>query len=414
MMNCVTDIYKLVGLISLCSCSQNIMASPWIEADDPFLRSDVIALSDAGSLNSSVSVFPLPWSATSELVFNSDDTFLIYEREHVLYQRSSAQYNRGNRLFSVSACSRCSANSYAWQSDESKSVQVSYEHASNQFAFRVSSKASYKQNDFDINWDNSYIALNGAGGVISLGYLARWWGPTWYHNLVLDTSSEELGLNVNFFGQNSILGYWSFNSLLADTVDSEFKYRWSNRLQSKPISWLEYGLTQYSWFDTVKNDYQEKHQKMSVDMRVTLPNWGEVPFSHSVYAEVASFENTDSFDAHILGWSGHFPFQGNSLRLALESQQLETSEQCVRNKCERSNSGSQLYRDSLSISAYLQLRNDHQISIILSKQYHGLYGNEQKARLGYVLPLLSGRLELSGSYSSLYDQSFWSRYEFRF
>ncbi len=409
-MNIVTDIYKLVGLCSLCFCSQKIMASPWLEADDAFLRSDLIALSDAGSLRTSVSSFPLLWSETSELTYGAKDTPLVFEKEHVLYQRYSAQYNRGNRQLIISACSQCSSE----ENEQPKAIQVAYEHASNQFAFRVSSKASYDQSDYKVSWDNSYIALNGAYGVLSLGYLDRWWGPTWYHNLVLNSSSKELGLNLNLLGAQTLLGYWSLNSLLTDTEDSDFQYRWANRLQSKPLDWIEYGISQFYWFDQKNHSQSDHYQKLSVDLRVTLPSWEHSPFSHSVYGELATAKDSHNVDAHVLGWSGHFPFSGNSLRLALEKQTVDSLNQCERRLCNGTDISDILYKDSVSISALFQLSNDHQISLVLSKQYHGFYDDEQKARLSYELPVLSGRFELGSSYSSINDRSIWSRYEFRF
>lgn len=43
-----------------------VYSSPWIEANDPFLRSSMLALSDGGVLNGVTSTFPLRWSSIAD------------------------------------------------------------------------------------------------------------------------------------------------------------------------------------------------------------------------------------------------------------------------------------------------------------------------------------------------------------
>jgi hypothetical protein len=57
---------RLAALSSLFFIPMPSFSSPWLEAADPFLRSDVVLLSDAGLLNSSVNHYPLRWATIGD------------------------------------------------------------------------------------------------------------------------------------------------------------------------------------------------------------------------------------------------------------------------------------------------------------------------------------------------------------
>ncbi|MDH5882407.1 hypothetical protein [Vibrio aestuarianus] len=53
---------SLVVLLGLGAICRQAFASPWLEASDPFVRSDLTALSDSGAINSPTNHFPMLWS----------------------------------------------------------------------------------------------------------------------------------------------------------------------------------------------------------------------------------------------------------------------------------------------------------------------------------------------------------------
>ena len=93
----------LVVFLPLSMTSFFSYTSPWLEAKDPFLRSDVTLLSDAGLLQSSVNHYPLRWASIGDNLDKShyEDESLARANAHLSYALSSAKYSRGNRSAKV-------------------------------------------------------------------------------------------------------------------------------------------------------------------------------------------------------------------------------------------------------------------------------------------------------------------------
>ncbi len=395
--------------------SANGVASPWAEVNDPFLRSDILALADSGMIESPVNAFPLPWSSVGVIALDANRADLTMARSHVLYQRSSAQLNRGNRALTLSGCDDCRQGYFAAPDDEQASLGVSYEHASRRWAYRIATQAIYDQSDYDYQWQGSYLAWQVFDSTtVTLGYLPRWWGPSWQHNLTLDASGDDVSVDLTSGGQN-LLGAWHITSVLTDVDRDGYHYRWSNRAQIKPASWLEVGYSAHYWFDkqnrpsSLQDDFQQ-----SADIQIALPN--VAGWSQRVYGEATTQAERHDLGAYVLGWSGQIGFDRHALRLVIESQTVADESQLSLEKVADSMSVSRRYQyqHSMSFASYLQLSNDHQLSFILSKQYDGYIEDERNLEVNYQLPLLSGRFNIGAGFSSFDDQSIWSRYQFRF
>ena len=57
--------FYLWTAVGLFSCS-SVQASPWIEANDPYLRSDLQLLADSGLLLVPLNAFPVRWSLLAD------------------------------------------------------------------------------------------------------------------------------------------------------------------------------------------------------------------------------------------------------------------------------------------------------------------------------------------------------------
>lgn len=83
-------------------------------------------------------------------------------------------------------------------------------------------------------------------------------------------------------------------------------------------------------------------------------------------------------------------------------------------------SSSYLVTDSWSISSYIQLVNDHRVSITAAKETSlgKQSAEENKYQLSYQIPAFDGMLTWTADYISLKNQDskwyVWSSYEFRF
>lgn len=146
---------------------------------------------------------------------------------------------------------------------------------------------------------------------------------------------------------------------------------------------------------------------------------------HSVYAEFASSQiaESDFIGASLFGWSGLKVIGRNSVRFSIEHQSLSDQEKQAFQMSSQAHNylqTSYLMDSSWSVSSYIQLSNDHKLSLVYS--FQNLIDNDlteqSKFQFSYQLPALSGLLKFSADAVSPEEQktdwSIWSSYEFRF
>ncbi|EEX30694.1 MULTISPECIES: hypothetical protein [Vibrio] len=418
------EIFRLfVPFTSIMLISNYAYSSPWIEASDPFLRSSMVALSDGAVLNGVTSTFPLRWSsAAGDKSFVDISSGLNVEFSHFNYALQTAKLNRGNRRFALSGGNKELDN--GWFADIKRdkwAVEASYEYLANSYAYRLNSSYYLEHaNDQEFSFKDSYIALNAGRALLDISMLPRWWGHGWNHSLILATSGNDLDAGLNWIGDNHFLGVWSVNIVTSKLEDLDYEYRTSMRYAGKLNSWLELGFTQHYWFEANTN-YVAKNQKQSaVDVKLTLPKVYNV--QHGLYAEVASAQKENSLGAYLIGWSGHKPIFNSSFRVAVEYQSMTSKERklIVDEGIDNYLQASYLNESSWSLSSYLQLVNDHQVSAIVSTQklLNDKNDRQRQYQLAYQLPAFQGRIKLSADYinkdTNDSEMVFGSRYEFRF
>ena len=89
----------IINLITIC-VYYTAQASPWMEANDPFLRSDLTFLSDSGYISSPINQYPLRWSTFGDQLASipvHSEPPLTQARNHVSYALNTAKFGRGNR-----------------------------------------------------------------------------------------------------------------------------------------------------------------------------------------------------------------------------------------------------------------------------------------------------------------------------
>ncbi|WP_231494650.1 MULTISPECIES: capsule assembly Wzi family protein [Vibrio] len=410
---------SLVVLLGGCIVCKQAFASPWLETSDPFVRSDLAALSDSGRVNSPTNHFPMLWSMLDSSIsqFNVLSSSLNSEYSHLRYRYQAAQLERGNRKFAVIVNSEPLVNNaFGRESNDHWGAYASYEMLKPHYAFRLTTGYSDDGEDRDIRWQDSYLALNTGGWVFSIGTLPRWWGQGWQHNLVLNTHESVPEISLSYTSENNWLGVWSLETLVSD-VDDIYQYQWSSRLISKPFSILEYGLTYHQWLKPIDDsDYLD--EQVTFDAKLSLPSVCD--FYHSVYVEVASDLRASQLGALLFGWSGFIPFDKYSFRLVIERQQGRDDDLHVLTDMKLFNDkfmrNSYLVEDGWSVSGYVQLANDHQIEATYQEQTQYQQQGKELYQVSYRLPALSGRLTfgVDREQSESSQTNYWSNYEFRF
>ncbi|RBP83292.1 hypothetical protein EBI01_19955 [Marinomonas rhizomae] len=420
----VFNVKKIFLLSFLGSVPALTLASPWLEANDPFIRSSLVLLSDSGQLASPVNHYPMRWS-----MFGDDLTYAKQEAETVLlanqellYTLNSAKLNRGNRMVKiVNAANPSVPLGFGQFNEDEKGIYTSVEHLGNSFSYRLTAGYSEYQDDTTLNLDNSYLAFSSGAWLWSIGNIDRWWGQGWQHNLILGSYAKAAAdISVSYLGENDVLGVWSVESILAQPDNADYDYQSATRLVAKPFSVFEYGVTYQTWFSDIDSSEQDK--QLAVDAKLTLPNVASL--YHSVYAEAASTAEVSELGAWLLGWTGSFPIGTNTARIVLESQQTTDAHDTTQWKSglypsmtDDVANTSYLLDESASIAFYLQFSNDHQLGV----SYQSSTQDDEKtntSQLTYNLPALAGMVRLGASYQQVKNSdnqtNIWAGYEFRF
>lgn len=423
-------LYAFTWAIAFFACIPFFVhASPWLEANDPYLRSDLQLLADAQSLDTPVNTFPLRWSAFGDaLSYKKAATYSFdIANRQLNYALNSVRLQRGNRSFRVFYANNELPNQgFGLFTNEEWGSYASYEHLQGDYAFRVSSGYSKNNDKEKFRWNESYIAFRQEDLLVSLGQLDRWWGQGWQHNLILGSSASSTPeLSVSYENKAPFIGYWALEALVGLPEDSVVDNHQALRFTSKPLSFWEFGITYQTWSDGV--DLSTEDKQSAFDAKLSLPTVNDL--YHSIYAEVASSNKSSRVGAWMLGWSGQFSILKQSIRLVLEHQQQtdngkkskwkqkqypHTSEGNYRNTYIRDN--------SYSFAAYTQFNNDHKLSFIYQNfEIPSTLGSlKTKARTGqasFRIPALAGMVHIGVGFSDINtrrENNIWSGYEFRF
>jgi len=425
-------------LISTIFCCQT-QASPWIEAEDPFLRSDVQFMADSNLLQMPTNTYPVRWSLFSDQ-FSQIDTQHLSDSEqlayrNVQYRLDSERLGRGRSHLALTGATSASAgnNGFGGYLKTKAGGNASHEIMEDRFAFRVAS--GYRQardNNDRWNFDNSYFAVASQDISFGVGWLERWWGPGWQHSSGIAQQSYPLpSFSVSYQQPHiPIIGALWLETLIAkQDNDAANDYLSASRVALRPVNYLQLGVTYKSWFGgdgsetkavewldaaTTNND----NGLYSIDARVSsrLPWQG----AGGIYGEQGQTRD-ESLQYQMTGADAQWLLGRQSVRAVIEyaSQQETTSDfyqQALQHK--RTAIISIPADKELSIGSYLQLSTDQQIALF----WHRTSLNDnviQRMTSQFKQPALAGLFTLN---LSVMDQkisgqdrnNFGINYEYRF
>ncbi|ETX12708.1 hypothetical protein MUS1_03000 [Marinomonas ushuaiensis DSM 15871] len=419
--------YKALMLV--CGCFPAVgFSSPWLEANDPFLRSSLVLLSDSNQISSPVNIYPQRWSLFGDDLTDSNEGLIsssvFIAKQEVLYALNTARLNRGNNRFKViGAIDQSSLSSFGQFNEDEMGAYISTDYLSNAFSYRLTAAYSEYNDEKELNWNDSYLSLNASEWLFTLGNVNRWWGQGWQHNLILASYAKAApDVSASYIGANDFLGVWSVESLLSKPVDSAYDNHSATRLVSKPFSIFEYGMTYQTWFSDVNNSGGNSDSQIALDAKLVLPHIKNL--YHSVYLEMASTSTLSELGAWMMGWTGGFNIADHNARIVLESQQTTSAHDSTSwssgdypSSSDGVTNNSYLLDDSYSAAFYLQLKNDHNLGLIYRNSTED-GENIKSNQVTYRLPALNGMMHFGvGHESSNTDgENFiaWSGYELRF
>lgn len=429
----------LLLLIAVLTWPFTLRASPWVEADDPFLRSDIEFMADSGLLLMPLNTYPVRWSLFSDQ-FSQIDMHRLSKAENlafrnVHYRLNSERTGRGRNHLTITGATdeQTGNNGFGGYQRTKIGINASHEVSENQFAFRVAS--GYRQassHEDQWNFDKSYFAIASHDISINIGWLERWWGPGWQHSSGLAQHAYPLPALALSYQQPRLplLGALWFETLVAkQDNDIANDYLSASRFSLRPNATLQLGATYKSWFgqDASLNKAQEwlyaisnenGNGLYSIDARISsrLPWQG----AGGIYGEQGRTDD-DSLQYDMVGSDAQWLLGKQSMRAVIEyAKQEEVSSDFYRQSVIHKKAGiiSIPAETELSIGTYWQFSTDQQLALF----WHDTEldtGRVQRVTTQFKQPALAGLITLNMSIldQEIADQdrnNFGINYEYRF
>lgn len=374
----------LSAIICAFSFANQSLASPWVEADDPFLRSDIQFMTDSGLLLMPVNTYPVRWSLFSDQFSQIDTQHLTDSEElayrNVQYRLDSERLGRGrSHLMLSGASTESSGNAGFGGYQKSKAgIRASHEIIEDQFAFRVASGyRQAKEKEDRWNFDSSYFAVASRDISLSVGWLERWWGPGWQHSSGIAQQSYPVpAFSMNYQQPKiPVLGVLWLETLIGkQNNDASDGYLSASRVALRPLSNLQLGTTYKSWFGSDSSESKARewinaatsandNGLYSIDARISnsLP-WGG---AGGIYGEFGDTRD-DTLRYQMTGIDAQWLIKNQSVRWVIEYAKQDAAlsnyyHQAIQHK--RTSIISLPADKELSIGSYWQFSTDQQFSM---------------------------------------------------
>ena len=329
-------------------------ASPWAEAGDPQLRSDIELLANAGVLDNITTHWPLPWRDIVARLHDNDSlshqpAYIRAAARRVLGQ-ARAQTQTGQLHLSATAGgtnlpSVVRGFDALGRGDFDGQFAAEYNWDSTSIRLAAGAQIDHRTGHTEFLPDNSYIAQRVGNAVIYGGTLSHWWGPGWISALSLSNNARpfpQVGiarLDTTPFETPwlSWIGPWQaeffFGWLNDDRITSDTLYD-GLRFTINPLPGLEIGLSRtqevcgahhrcdpvVDYFSFANDPTQTNHTNDQGVFDIRYTNMlADVPFE--IYTQVMNEDSSPinhSGSSHLFGGSIWLPVAGNSVRLTLE------------------------------------------------------------------------------------------------
>ena len=252
----------LSALALLCG-SAPLVAAPWIDTTDNYLRQSLQTLSQAGLISGPVNTYPLMWNNIAADLANIEAQSVPELRFALAHVRSALHANRQDYIAGVKL--KASSDPSLFQSFgesyfEQASASVFKEYLGDNWAAKTQlnyRKTDDNDNEQSVTYDGSYLAWIAGNWVLAIDQLPLWWGPGQQTSLLLSNNARPIPSlrlsrhswqasdNAFFSG----LGPWSFTTYLGQgehqSVPGQIKH-FGARFSARPLPQLELGLSRVS------------------------------------------------------------------------------------------------------------------------------------------------------------------------
>lgn len=359
---CMAAFERTVLLLLLLCCSVAAMAGPWIDPGDSALRSDLQRLAAADMITTPLTTWPLAWgdlqgelSSATALPRNS--------AVRAAFNRVQRRMRDETRSGSLSGALRLAGTNepepvrgFDDGPREAANVEAALEWTGDLFAWRLDATAvSNPDDDRSYRADGSYLGMAVGNWMLSVGQMARWWGPGWDGSLILSTNARPIPAIAFERNQSdpfespllSWIGPWKlvlFNGWLEENRDHANAMLLGIRFTFMPTHDLELGLSRTAQWggegrpqdaNTVVDlllgkdnfgsngitiDNQPGNQLAGFDMRWNAPLF-DLPYA--LYGQAIGEDSAGGLPSRYiylggLEWWGDWGVDGSAYRLILE------------------------------------------------------------------------------------------------
>lgn len=263
-MKSIYVITTVVITLLQCVIQNSKAASPWLNPENPSVRSDITLLSDAGIIKTPITTWPLNWSNIKRDLFasrkGSYTPIVAAARSRLLKicNRETAKGVSNHYSFAISPAG-VMPSFFSSESLRSDSLKTSYSRSwlGNQTAYDLSINAVYTgDNLYKLRFDGTYVAGIIDNWSVSLGYFDRWWGPGWKNSPIMSTNARPfpaISIRRNYSDKSenilmSWMGGWHFESVFGriDRTETSHLLFWGRRYNIKPFEQLELSFSRTS------------------------------------------------------------------------------------------------------------------------------------------------------------------------
>ena len=328
-------------------------ASPWAEAGDTQLRSDIELLAQRGLIDGITTHWPLPWAEIVpklRAVSLADQPEFIQTAIARVLQRADDDTHIGQ--IQIGAISDSTnqpeiVRDFGALGREDIQSQLVGEYLGHSTAMRLAAglQIDHRSGRVEFVPDGSYVAQRLDFAVIYAGFLTHWWGPGWISALPLSNNARpfpQIGIarsSTAAFSSPwlSWLGPWQAEFVVGWLDDRRIATNtfWDGlRITFNPVPGLEIGLGRndelcgkghpckpLATYLDLRNDNahpSRTNDEGTIDVKYSDFAWG-MPFEFYVQA---MNEDTNpiwhSKSSHLFGASIWIPRGGNNIRLTVE------------------------------------------------------------------------------------------------
>jgi len=401
-------------LLFLFTFTYPAFASPWIEADDVYFRSNIQLLADSGVLQAPVNSYPLPWALIADEIktIQPDQlpSYLKTAYYHVRFKLQRAEGKRFNAQIKVIGENSASSAAFGQTNHAQWGIFSSAEYVSDYFAFRANANfAQFHGDKAKFSEDGSYFALNFKSFSLNMGRLERWWGPSWQSTLSQGQNARPMpAIALNYADTNLPLIDNLFVESFVAIVDGNSAYsrKWSNRISFRPVQWLEVAAT-YTHHWQLKDAWnsrigskQANRQQIAADFRISLPiTLNE--FQPALYGQWQQDSLNNIQDSFIFGFDLAGDILEQQVRFVAEYKKSNSgNSQWIQwlTRADQAGNESMMFGDTFSLGSYIQFKNDHQLTFFI--HHEKMQSDAMRINASYRLPLFLGMLNCSLNYTN--------------